>query len=428
MAEERGGWKRPFLTVWTGQQFSLVGSQLVQFALVWWLTQKTGSATVLATATMVAILPQVLIGPLAGALIDRWSRRRVMIVADGAIALVSAWLAYLFFAGSVEVWHIFVVAAARAVGGGFHFPAMAASTTLMVPREHLARVAGLNQATRGVTGIVAPPLGALLLSFLPMYGILGIDVLTAAVAIVPLLFIPIPQPEPISSSTSGRPSVLREMREGFRYVLAWPGLLLVLVMAMLINFVANPAGALLPLFVTKHLHGDALGLGWLNSSLGVGVVLGGLALGVWGGFRRRIVTTLLGVVGMGLGFLVVGLAPEGGLWIAMGGLFFAGTMNAMANGPLSALLQSQVAPGMQGRVFTLVQSLVTAMSPLSLALAGPLADLFGIRFLYVVSAAVMVLMGAGALLVRPILHLEDDRAPEPTPAGEVAPVSARPVD
>jgi DHA3 family macrolide efflux protein-like MFS transporter len=244
-------------------------------------------------------------------------------------------------------------------------------------------------------------------------------------AIVPLFFIPIPQPESSARERGGHPSVLEEMREGFRYVLAWPGLLLVLIMAMLINFVANPAGSLLPLFVTKHLHGDALGLGWLNSSLGVGVVLGGLALGVWGGFRRRIVTTLLGVVGMGLGFLVVGLTPQGGLWIAAGGLFFAGTMNAMANGPLSALLQSQVAPGMQGRVFTLVQSLVTAMSPLSLALAGPLADLFGIRFLYVVSAAVMVLLGAGALFVRPILHLEDVRAARSTPAEEAAASSTR---
>ena len=99
-------WQIPFFTIWTGQLFSLIGSHLVQFALVWWLTQTTGSATVLATATLVAILPGVVLGPFAGALVDRWNRRKVMIVADGFVALVSAWLAYLFWTGSMSVRHV----------------------------------------------------------------------------------------------------------------------------------------------------------------------------------------------------------------------------------------------------------------------------------------------------------------------------------
>jgi len=171
MVKVREDWKGPFFTIWTLQQFSLVGSQLVQFALVWWLTKTTGSATVLATATMIAILPQVLIGPFSGALVDRFSRRAVMIVADGSIALASAWLAYMYFAGSVEVWHIYMIVAIRAIGGGFHWPAMSASTALMVPERHLTRVAGLNQTMQGVTNIVSPPLGAIFLAILPMHGI-----------------------------------------------------------------------------------------------------------------------------------------------------------------------------------------------------------------------------------------------------------------
>jgi len=426
MPEAAREWKRTFFVVWTGQEVSLIGSQLVLFALVWWLTQKTGSATVLATATMVAILPQVLIGPFSGALVDRWSRRTVMIVADGSIALVSAWLAYLFFTGSVEVWHIFVAAAARAIGTGFHYPAMAASTSLMVPREHLARVAGLNQAMNGASNIVTPPMGAILLSFLPMHWILGIDVATAATAVLPLLFIAIPQPE--SKATTERPSVLREMREGFRYVLAWPGLLIVILTAMLLNFVLSPGASLLPLFVTRHLHGGAMQLGWLESSLGGGIVVGGLVLAVWGGFRRRVVTSFCGITGMGVGLLALGLAPQSGLWIAMAAFALIGIMNAMANGPLQALLQSHVDPSMQGRVFTLLASLATAMSPLGLAVAGPVADLVGISFWYLLSGAVLTVAGVGAFLVPAIRHLEDRRPTRADAQDEAVPASKSAID
>ncbi len=149
MPEEQRHWKTPFFIIWTGQQFSLIGSQLVQFALVWWLTKTTGSATVLATATLVAIIPQVVIGPFAGPLIDRFSRRNVMIIADGGIALPSAALPYLFFAGFAQVWHIYVIMIIRAIGGGFHWPTMTATTTLMVPDRHLTRIAGLNQTMQG---------------------------------------------------------------------------------------------------------------------------------------------------------------------------------------------------------------------------------------------------------------------------------------
>ena len=122
-------WKPRFFTIWTGQAFSLLGSSLVQFALIWWITQKTGSATILATVTLVAILPQILLGPLAGALVDRWSRRAVMIVADSLIAAASLGLVYLFATGTVQVWHIYAISLIRSAGGAFHWPAMSASTS-----------------------------------------------------------------------------------------------------------------------------------------------------------------------------------------------------------------------------------------------------------------------------------------------------------
>ncbi len=414
---EMKGWRLPFFSIWTGQVFSLVGSRLVQFALVWWLTETTGSATVLAMATMVAILPGVILGPFAGTLVDRWNRRVVMMVADGFVALVTAWLAYLFWTGSATVWHVYIAMFARAMGGAFHWPSMQASTSLMVPKKHLSRVAGLNQTVQGALSIVAPPLGALLLSLLPLQGIMAIDLVTAALAIAPLFFVAIPQPER-AAGTAQRSSVWSDFRSGLRYVWGWPGVMIILMMAMVINFVVNPAFSLMPLLVTDHFGGGALQLSWLQSAWGVGMLAGGLLLSVWGGFRRRIYTTMMGLVLAGLSIMVLGLAPGNALWLALSAMLIAGLMNPLINGPLFAILQATVAPEMQGRVFTLVSSLASAMMPLSLMVAGPVSDAIGVRTWYLFGGAVFALTGVVTFFVPAIIKIEDGR-PE---VGENEPV------
>ncbi|HEY76343.1 MAG TPA: MFS transporter [Thermoflexia bacterium] len=410
MVEERESkvqaWAAPFFTIWGGQAASLLGSALVQFGLVWWLTQTTGSATVLATATLVAMLPAVFIGPLAGVLVDRWDRRIVMIVADGLIALATLGLAYLFAVGAAQVWHIYLIMFFRALGGGFHWPAMEASTSLMVPEEHLSRVAGLNQTLNGILNIVAPPVGALLLSVLPMQGILAIDVGTAVLAITPLFFIPIPQPE--RRGEAGAFSLVKDLREGLQYVWGWPGLMGLLIMATVLNFLLTPAFSLMPILVTEHFGGEAIHLGWLDSAFGVGVVAGGLILSAWGGFRRRMVTSLTGIIGIGIGTLLIGLTPATAFWFALIGSIFVGLMQPIANGPLMAIIQARVEPEMQGRVFTLLRSVATAMSPLGMAIAGPVADWLGVRTWYWVGGAACVLMGVGAFFTPAILYLEDN--------------------
>jgi DHA3 family macrolide efflux protein-like MFS transporter len=154
----QGDWKKTFFLIWTGQSFSIIGSMLVQFALVWWMTQKTGSAAVLATATIVSIIPQILLGPFAGALVDRWNRKLVMICADGLTALTTLALVVLFWSGHIQIWHLYVAQFIRALGGAFQWPAMSASTSLLVPDKHLARVAGINQALFGALNIISPRL------------------------------------------------------------------------------------------------------------------------------------------------------------------------------------------------------------------------------------------------------------------------------
>ena len=406
-------WALPFFVMWTGQQLSLIGSMVAQFALVWWLTKTTGSATVLATATLAAMLPMVILGPFAGALIDRWNRRLVMIAADGFVALAAAGLVVLFWTGSMRVWHVYVIMLLRSIGGGFHWPAMQASSSLMVPERHLARVAGANQTMQGALNIVAPPLGALLLGILPLHGMMAIDVFTALLAIVPLLFISIPQPQrrAVEAPVAGKPSLWKEVGEGLRFIRAWPGFLAILIMATVINFTLNPAFSLVPILVTKHFGGGAWHLGWMDSAWGGGVVLGGLVLSIWGGFRRRMLTTLTGLAGMGLGTLLIGLSPATAFWLALAAILLTGFMNPICNGPVIALTQAIVPKDMQGRVFTVIQSITAGMSPLGLAVAGPVADALGVRTWYLVGGMVCLVMALAALFVPTIMHIEDYRIP-----------------
>ncbi|MEJ5312078.1 MAG: MFS transporter [Anaerolineae bacterium] len=410
-------WVAPFFTIWGGQALSLVGSQVGGFALVWWLTQETGgSATILALMTFIAMLPGVILGPFVGALVDRWDRRRVMIVADSLIALFSLGLAVLAWQNILQIWHVCVIMFVRALGGTFHYSAMQASTSLMVPKSQLSRVGGMNQTLRGALDIITPPVGALLMELLPLSMIMGIDVVTAVFAIAPLFFIAIPQPP--RRATEEQPALVkrrspmvalfRDVWEGFSYVWHWTGLFIILLMATVLNMMANPAFSLLPILVKNHFAGDALQLGWLNSSWGIGLIAGGLTLSVWGGFRRKIYTSLTGLVGMGVGTLLVGMASPAGFWLAWGGMLFAGFMNPIVNAPFLAILQSAVAPEIQGRVFTAVGSMAGAASLLGMAIAGPVADRFGVQVWFMAAGTISILMAVAMRSIPAVMRLEDE--------------------
>ena len=401
---------KKFLPIWSAQLFSLLGSGLVQFALIWWITQQTDSAAYLAMATLVAVLPEVLLSPFAGALVDRLNRRYVMIAADALIALFTLSLAVLFALGLVQVWHVFVVMFLRALGSVFHWPAMQASTSLMVPEKHLARVAGINQALRGSLNIVAPPLGALLMSVLKFYQVITVDVLTAIIAITPLLFIRIPQPVRADAGVVLTPRVLlRDVAEGFKYMKNWKGLLYLAFLAAMLNFLLAPAGTLMPLMVTQHFKAGVWELSALESSMGIGIVIGGLLLGVWGGFKSKIITSLTGVIGLGLGVLVFGLAPANAFWMGIVGMVLLGFMNPIANGPLQAIMQSKVAPEMQGRVMGTTGALCSAMMPLSMVVVAHVAEFLGLRVWYWVGGGLTILIGLAALFIPSIMALDSSQ-------------------
>ena len=408
--KENKSWAKSFFTIWIGQAISLLGSQMVQFAIIWWLTKTTGSATVLTTASLVGLLPMVVLGPFVGTLVDRWNRRKILLIADAGIALVTLLLAYIFFMGWIQIWMVYVALFLRSLGGGFHNPSMSASTSLMVPAEHLTRVQGLNSTLYNGLNIISAPLGALLLEVLSVEGVLVIDVGSALFAIIPLLFIAIPQPENknLSQKENLVASVWDDFKEGLRYVRTWPGLIMLLVMALFLNMAINPAFSLLPLLVREHFGGGALQLGWFNSAFGIGAVAGGVLLGVWGGFKKKIYTTQMGLIGLSIGLGLIGFASETMMVTAMAGILFVGIMITITNGPITAILQSTVDPAMQGRVFTLVGSLASAMTPLGLILAGPISDLISIQIWYIVSSVLTLGFGIGGFFSKALMNLENE--------------------
>lgn len=414
-------WRRRFFTIWTGQAFSLLGSTVVQFALIWWLTVTTGSATVLTIATLMAVLPQVLLSALVGTLIDRWDRRLTIIASHSLIALCTLSLASLFASEAVEIWQVYILLMLRSLGENFHKPAMQASTTLMVPEKHYARVAGINQALNGGVRIVGAPLGALLLNNLSMSDILLIDVVMALLAVVPLLFFSVPQPPKRTQAYQQmHRSLWAEFSEGLRYVWTWRGLALVLGLAMLLNFLLTPASSLLPLLVAQHFQAEAEGLAAMNTAAGIGTIIGGMLLGAWGGFRRRILTSLVGMAGVGMGILLVGIAPSSLLWLAVTGMLTAGMMIPIANAPIHALVQASAAPAMQGRIFGLMNNLAIGITPLSLIAAGPVAEAIGVQSWFTAAGIGCLAAAAYGASNQTLMGLESLGAAKPEPGPKSA--------
>ena len=396
-------WAPRFFTLWTGQALSLLGSQLVQFAIIWYLTTSTNSATTLAIASMMGLLPQVVLSPFIGTWVDRGNRRFILIAADATIAAVTMILVILFATSRAETWHIFGMLFIRAVASGFHESAFGASVVLLVPKDQLTRVQGINQALYGGLSIISAPLGAYLLSVLPMQGILSMDVVTAIIAITILLFMKIPQPVRKDDAPS---TFWQDFAEGFRYISAWRGLVIVLILAMVINFFFSATEPLTPLLITTHFNGDANQLAlWLSLFAG-GTVVGGLILGAWGGFKRKILTALIGLILSGVCTAVIGIVSKDLFVAALVCNTMLGLLLPIINGSFGATLQASITPDMQGRVFAFIRSAASLVSPLALAIAGPFADAFGIQPWFLIAGLSCTAMGVAGMFSSDVMKME----------------------
>jgi DHA3 family macrolide efflux protein-like MFS transporter len=270
----------------------------------------------------------------------------------------------------------------------------------------------MNQTLQGIMNIITPPLGALLMEVMALHYIMAIDVITAGFAIVPLFLIVIPQPETALLADSEPQTLrilLRDVREGIVYLWKWPGMIFLLIVAAVLNGFVNPGFALMPVMVKNFFGGGALELGWTESAWGFGMVTGGLTLSLWGGFKRKIHTALLGLAGMGIGLTALSLTPPTLFWFGLISLFVGGYFNPIANGPFFAILQDVVDPAIQGRVFTVISSVSGAAAPIGMLFAGPVADRWGVQVWFLAGGIVTLLCAVVIRATPSVMHLEDHR-------------------
>jgi MFS family permease len=361
---------RTFLVIWSGQFVSLIGSGLTGFALGVWVFMETGSVTPLAMVALFATVPHLVLAPFAGALVDRWDRRKAMIFSDSGAAVCTAAVALLLYTGNLEVWHIYVTAGVTASFSTFQWPAYSAATTLLVPKKHLARAAGMVQTAQSVSHILAPVIAGILIVTIEIWGIFLLDFATFLIAVGTLSVITVPQPKRTIEGQKGKGSLFTEIVYGWSYIKNRPGLFALLLLFAGVNFSFSSFGVL---FVPMVLSfASAAVLGTLESAGGVGMLLGGLVLSVWGGPKKRV----LGVLGFGsfagVAAIFLGVSPDVFLIAAASfATFFA---LPIVNGCSQAIWQVKTAPDVQGRVFSVRRAIAWSTTPVSYLLVGPLAD------------------------------------------------------
>lgn len=373
-------WRLRFWSIFVGQVLSLVGSALTQFVLLWWITDTTGSVSALGIAGLAALLPQALLGPLGGTFADRHNRRIIMVVADLVSAACMVVLIGLFLTDSVALWHLYAMMAVRSAMQAFQQPAAVASTAMLVPESFLSRAAGLNQTLFGIMTVGAAPLGAIAISAMPIGWALSIDVATAVLGIVPLLCFAIPQP---AVDSAQRRSLWREFREGVDTVWHDPALRQLYGLMTAAVLVIMPLFTLVPLLVKTHFEGGPTEVAMIESLGGIGMVVGG----VWITSRapvRCIPWILWGFTLSCFALALAALPSRSMFWLGV--LFWTagGVAWVTGNAPFMALLQSTVPNQLQGRVLSLLSTLTGLASPVGLALATPLGEAIGTRWLFVV--------------------------------------------
>jgi len=370
---------RSYLFFWLGQLGSLLGSSIAQFVIIWWITLETRSALYLSLASLLGLSPIVILAPFAGVLVDRWSRRAVIAIADLLQALAIVILVFLFWLNVVSIWQILILLTLRGVFQAFHHPAVSATIPLMVPKEKLSRMNGLNYLCTGAVTLVGPVVAAFLLGFWQIHQILWIDVATFLIALVPLLIIRIPSVRLKQDRSS---SFKEEFMEGFSFIKNARGFLPLLVLATALNFLLTPLSTLLPYYVKFDHSGGASDLALVMASFQGGILGGGVVMSVVKGFKKKMVASAISLYIIFLGYALIALTPAELFWfMAIGGLIMAFCV-PIANVLFQTIMQTIVPTKMLGRVNSVSMALASGAQPLGVILSGAVVGFTGTANLF----------------------------------------------
>lgn len=386
-------WKGNITRFLTAQTLSLFGSALVQYAIVWHITLTTSSGVMMTLSTLCGFLPQIAISLFAGVWADRYSRKTLIMLADGAIALSTLALALFFLGGNKSIWLLFGVLIIRSAGSGIQTPAVNALVPQLVPEEKLMRIGGINSTIQSLMNLLAPAASGALLSLLGLEATFFVDVVTALMGISITATVTLP---PLAATTEKRPAVLTEAMEGLRYLWGKPLVRGLLLFQLSILFLISPSAFLTPLLVSRTFGAEVWYLTASEMTYSAGAVAGGILISAWGGFQNRMTTTVTAGLLYGALMITIGLSPAFLLYLLCN--FLIGITAPCYNAPITVMLQERVEPRYHGRVFSFLQITSSCALPLGMLCFGPMADRVSVQSLLLTCGSLVILVTLFTLL------------------------------
>ncbi len=421
-----------YFIIWLGQTASVLGTSMTTFAMTIWAWDKTGRAAPLAFIVATGLVTYLLLTPIAGIVVDRYDRKRIMLGADLGAGVISLIIYLLFANGWLEVWHLYVTTFVVGALEAFHLPAYVTAAATLLPKEEYGRAAGMRSFSFSLANVAAPPLAGVLIGLIGIGGIILIDLATFTVASLLLTLVTVPPPE---QSEEPPDFSATQMFFGFRYIRQRPELLGLQATLTVTNFFAAfTEYAIISAFILARTGGNEVVLGTVQAASAAGALAGGALASLWGGPRRKVRAILLSLA---LGFLfngiLFGLGREGIWWSAT--LFLGAMLTPVLVSAFYGLWQSIIPADLQGRVFAARDILVDLPVLLGAFLAGPLADTFfepalrpggmlagtfgrfvgtsagsGMALMFVLFGGLGVIVSLAGFGLRPLMKLEEEEA------------------
>lgn len=394
-------WKTSITKFLTAQTISLFGSSLVQYAIIWYVTLTTSSGKMLTISTLCGFIPQILISLFGGVWIDRYDRKKMIMLADSAIAISTLLLAVAFMSGYRNIWLLFAVLVVRSAGAGIQTPTVNSVIPQIVPKEHLMRINGINSTLSSLMMFLSPAISGAILSVAPLEVTLLIDVVTAVIGVG------ITATVSIHSHREKKPdgnSALSELKAGFTYLKGNRFIKNLLIFQLIVLFSISPSAFLTPLMVSRTFGPEVWRLTASEMTYSLGMVFGGLLISTWGGFSKKLHTTMLAGALYGVFMLGLGTAPYFLLYLACN--IMIGVTAPCYNAPITVTIQENVEPLMQGRVFSFMQIATSCALPLGMTVFGPLADIVPVQNI-LIGAGIFVLLAVGVVWKSKLLNREE---------------------
>ncbi|MDD2534086.1 MAG: MFS transporter [Eubacteriales bacterium] len=382
-------WKWLFGLFLTSQTISLLGSSLVSYAVLWYITLETNSGLMMALSIVFGFLPTFFLSPFAGVWADRYNRKFLIMGADTGIAAVTLILYFVFRSGYHSIWLLFAVSALRSIGTAIQSPAVSAFVPQIVPEDKLMRANGLNVSFQSAINLIAPVVSGALMSLTSLHNIFLIDVFTFMIAFSVFTAIRVqPHAKAMEKQTV---SYWQDMRLGFVYIRGHRYIRSLFLFFALFFVLVSPAAFLTPLQVARTFGGDVWRLTAIEVAFSGGMLLGGLLMSVWGGFKNRVVTMVLSVYLIGINQILLGVVPN--FWVYNAVMVIVGVTLPIFNTPAITLLQEKVEEVYMGRVFGVLGMISSGFMPIGILFFGPLADRISIEFQLIATGALLIVQG-----------------------------------